>query len=145
MRPVGVTVLAVLHFVGAIVMAFVAILLFLGTSMAASSPSGATILLGLGVFGIVLVLLFAVLGALLGWGLWNLKNWARLVVLIISALGVVATLMNLVFTGIELAFVAGYLIRLAYYALVIWYLLRPHVKLAFGAARPGPHEPQTAV
>ncbi|MCP3982038.1 MAG: hypothetical protein GY716_22260 [bacterium] len=72
----------------------------------------------LGIVGAFVVLVAAALHAVLGWGLWRLKGWARLVWIAEAGVGLVA-------------FPFGTLIS----AFVLFYLFRPGVKLLFSDAR----------
>jgi len=130
---VGVTILAILDFIGAAVFAIVAILAFVsgGTLAAAISrqqgtgPLAAFMGAGAVVFGVGL-LIGAAIYALIGWGLWGVKNWARIVTIVFAALWAALTLLGLVSQ-----FTIGGVIGLAIDALIIWYLLKPDVAGAF--------------
>jgi hypothetical protein len=70
-----------------------------------------------------------------GYGLWSLKNWGRILCLILVVLGLLSSALGAVKSLMPLH--AGLLIREAcIIAIDIWiitYLLKPHVKQAFGA------------
>jgi hypothetical protein len=103
------------------------------------SAAGAGFLAGLGAVIGVLALVFAALYALVGWGLLKLKEWARIVTIVLSGLGALGALFGLVavFTHFGLIIVFWSLVRLAICAWIIWYLLQPNVKAAFqGQTRP---------
>lgn len=143
-RPTGVTVLAVLNFIGAGLEVICAIVAFLGgaflatyfANMAARSGGGTTGA-GLGAaigvaFGVVF-LIMAAISATVGYGMWNLKEWARILQLIFSALaalgqavGVLRSLFHFAMGGLLL-----HLIILGINAWIIFYLIQPHVKAAF--------------
>ena len=87
-RPVGVTAIAALFLLSA------AYLAGLGAGMliapgTLSMRLGAPLLFGLELAGPYMFLLFAVVGALIGWGLLLLNNFARRAAAIVAALGVV--------------------------------------------------------
>lgn len=69
-----------------------------------------------------------------GIGLLKLRPWARVTTIAVSILDVgllgVALLNGLL--QVRLAFLLAYLTRLPLYALVVWYLLKPEIRLAFG-------------
>jgi hypothetical protein len=139
-RPTGVTIIAVCSFVGAGFGVLAGIAMIAGGGFMATflnqqgEPSGlAGLMAGLGaVFGVI-CLVFAALYILVGSGLWKLKEWARIVTIILVAisacfqalglLGSVAhfNIISFVWSGFWLA-VDG---------LIIWYLLKPEVKAAF--------------
>jgi hypothetical protein len=140
-RPVGVTILAILDFLGALACIGLGILMFVGGGLGALAGSQATDGSGgvgaiVGALGAAAGVVFLICGAisfLLGWGLWKLKNWARIVTIVFMALGIAGALFGLV--GIFAHFTVFGLIWtvfwLAIYALIIWYLVKPEVKAAF--------------
>jgi uncharacterized membrane protein (DUF2068 family) len=144
-RPVGVTILAILDFLGAVfcILAglgfmlsggMIAAMLSQNSQLSSQIPAGvAGIVGGLGVGVGVGMLILAVINALLGWGLWKLKNWARVITLIFTVLGglslALCVLLSLV--HFSLLGIIWYGFWLAIYGLIIWYLLKPDVKRAF--------------
>jgi len=135
-RPTGVTILAVLAFIFAGLALLGALgLMFMGgmlAQMVESSGMG-TMLAGAGAFVGVVVLICAALYFLVGFGLWKLKNWGRILAIIFVALGLISAAMGLFFSLSP--FQAGvFAWQLFVCALDIWiivYLLKPHVKQAF--------------
>lgn len=139
-RPTGVTVIAVLAFIGAGLLTILGILAFVGGAFIGamigsgvqaqgSGPAGAGLgaMIG-GVIG-VFFLIFAAVQLTCGVGLWKLKEWGRLLTIIVSAIGIVLALFNLMhFHVFALFFV---MIRIAIGGLIIWYLSQPQVKAAF--------------
>lgn len=140
-RPVGVTVIAVLEFIGAGFCALLGVLLIVGAgagflgSMTQGQASGMGSLMAmLGGALSVFFFVIAALAALLGWGLLTLKNWARITVIVLSALGALLSVLALL--NFSSAIIVGVIIRLAINGLIIWYLLQPNVRAAFqGQAR----------
>ena len=141
-RPVGVTILAILMIIGAAFLILGGIGMMLGGGMMATimsqqqaqgSAAGAGVLAGLGAAAGVVMLVFAVLYLLVGIGLWKLKNWARLVTVILTVIGVVFQLFSLVTLLLHFNIFALVVpvVVLAIEALIIWYLLRADVKAAF--------------
>ena len=146
-RPVGVTILAVLYFLGAVFCLLGGIGMMMGGGMMATllnqqgqgSGGAAGLMAGLGAaFGVV-ILIFAALDALLGWGLWKLKNWARIITIVLMVISIGLQLFGLV--GILAHFNLFSLILtvvfVAIYAWIVWYLLQPNVKAAFQAQARG--------
>lgn len=146
-RPVGVTILAVLYFLGAVFCLLGGIGMMMGGGIMAtllnqqgqSSGGAAGLMAGLGAaFGVV-ILIFAALDALLGWGLWKLKNWARIITIVLMVISIGLQLLGLV--GILAHFNLFSLILtvvfVAIYAWIVWYLLQPNVKAAFQAQARG--------
>ncbi len=116
-RPEGVTIISVYHFI-------VSLPLLIGACAIVGVPiSGALqyaddvgrfwALFGLGL-AFLFVLGFALVGIIAGWGLLRLKSWARWLTVILSVLSLPL-------------FPIGTLIG----AVIIWYLLQDHVRLAF--------------
>ncbi len=133
-RPLGVTILAVLNFVVAAVM--------VGAG-AAFLARGATVLraavtqrvLGqMGAGGLwLMIATSAVLALIMGVGLWRLKDWGRLLMLIFCIFGLITGALMLVaqlfhFVPVLVALRAA---TVAVYFLIVRYLLKPTVKEVF--------------
>ena len=135
-RPTGVTILAVLYFLctAFFVMAGLAMIAGMGIAGASSDQAGmGAMLAGLGVMGAILLFCCAAIQGLLGWGMWKLKGWARLIVLIFAfiglafgALGMLGSLLSMDLTSIVMG-----TLPVAINGLIAWYMLQPHVKQAF--------------
>jgi hypothetical protein len=140
-RPTGVTILAVLCFIGAGFAALGALLTFVGgaalSALGGRGTMGLGMLAGFGaaVFG-VFILCLGVIYAVVGYGLWTLQNWGRIVAIVLIALGLVFAALGLL--GALVHFRIGVLLwQVIVCAIDVWiitYLLKPHVKQAFGAA-----------
>ena len=144
-RPAGVTVIAVLDFIGAafcIIGALVAF--FFGTMLASfigaaagangtAAPGAAPaagLMAGIGIFIGAIFIFLAVLAIFVALGLLKLKNWARITAIVFSALGLLMSLNGL--RGGMAGGIVGPIIGLAINIWIIWYLLQPNVKAAFG-------------
>jgi hypothetical protein len=131
-RPTGVTVLAVLFFIGAGFLALAGLGLLVGGALfgavgGGGDASGAMAMLGaLGAIGGVVILVFAALHAFVGWGLIKLKKWAWIVSLVLMVLGVLQALLGVVSGD----FFMSPLI-LAIDGFFAYYLLKPEVKQVF--------------
>jgi hypothetical protein len=137
-RPVGVTILAVLDFIGAAFCLLGGIAVILGGGVIATllSQQGAGasgILAGLGAAAGVFIIIIGGIAALVGFGLWKLKGWARVVSIVLY--GISAALQLLGLLGSLAHFNAFAVIWSVFWvaidALIIWYLLKPEVKAAF--------------
>lgn len=136
-RPGGVTAIAVLEFIGAGICLLAGIATLVGASFfgamfsqAQGAPAGTggfMTMLG-GAISVVFFIVAAIAG-LLGWGLLTLKNWARIVVIVFSAIGLLLSLVALL--QFSSAVLVGIIIRVAINGLIIWYLLKPEVAAAF--------------
>ena len=137
-RPLGVTVLAVLYFIG---VATYAVLLALATFapghlravLQGLSPggSGPAWLLALGwalplYFGVMAL----VVGAL-GYGMLQLKNWARLVTMLVSGLSLAGVLFSLRELVMSVPAVAMTGLRIGLCVAWLWYLSAQGVRAAF--------------
>jgi hypothetical protein len=140
-RPVGVTILAILNFIMAAFCLLGGIGMILGGGVIATmlsqqgqgSAGAAGILAGLGAAAGVFIIIIGGVSALVGFGLWKLKGWARIVSIVLFAisgafqlLGILGTLAH--FNLFALIWGAFWV---AVDAFVIWYLLKPEVKAAF--------------
>jgi uncharacterized membrane protein (DUF2068 family) len=137
-RPAGVSVLAILSFIGAGLTVLVALAFIMGSAaisqMVGGGP-GTAMFVGLGAIGGILILCFAALYVVVGIGLWTLKNWGRLLMLILAAIGLIFGALGLLSALMHLRIV-GLVWQLIVCGIDVWiitYLLKPHVKQAFGA------------
>ena len=139
-RPWGVSLMAILYFVGAgfyVVLSGLAIAApeTLRSLLGALSPqgSGPAILLNLGpILGLYFTIMVGVAG-LLGYGMWTLRNWARLVTAIMTAVSLIMVVVFLaqIVSQINLSTLLLDLLRSGLCLLVLWYLWRPGVRAAF--------------
>ena len=139
-RPVGVTILGVLMIVagfGFAVAGLVFLLMGSTGAMATTQTSGimAALLAALGAAAGVIFLLFGGLHIVLAIGIFKMRNIARIFTIFLflligtgACLGLIATLLSYSHVGL-----AWNVSLLAVDSLALWYLLRPHVKEAFGA------------
>jgi len=141
-RPTGVTVIAVLDFIGAGLCAlaglavifgagFMGAMLGQGQASGSAQAGGLVAMLG-GALGIVL-LIIAAISALIGWGMLGLKSWARIVQIVFAVLGLLGALMALM--NFSSAILLGMIIRIAINGWILWYLLQKDVAAAFGQSQ----------
>src|SRR6478672_6612821 len=131
-RPTGVTILAILNFIGAALCLLGGIGMILGGGFIATmlsqgqGASGAGILAGLGAAAGVVIIICGGVGALIGFGLWKLKGWARIVSIVLY--GISAALQLLGLLGSLAHFNAFAVIWSVFWvavdAFIIWYLLK---------------------
>ena len=144
-RPVGVTILAILNFIGAAFCLLGGIGMILGGGFIATmlsqqgqgSAGAAGILAGLGAAAGVFIIIIGGVSAFVGFGLWKLKNWARIVSIILIGINAAFQLLGILgtLTHFNLFALIWGVFWVAVDAFVIWYLLKPEVKAAF---QPGP-------
>ena len=141
-RPTGVTVIAVLCFLGTALCALFGLLTIVGGGFVATlinqqgaqgSAGVAGIMAGLGAALGVFMLIIAAVNGVIGFGLWKLKEWARIVTIILCGISALFQVLGLLgsmahFNPIAFAW-SGFWLGID--ALIIWYLLKPEVKAAF--------------
>jgi uncharacterized membrane protein (DUF2068 family) len=137
-RPAGVTILAVLAFIGAglSVLAALGFLMMGGVMLSRMSATPLGMMGSVGV-AIVAVFLFVVgvLYVVMGVGFWKLQNWARILAIVLTGLGAIFQALGVLGA---LAHFHPFLFiwRAIFVAIDVWivvYLLKPNVKQAFGA------------
>ncbi|HLF25931.1 MAG TPA: hypothetical protein VJG32_06320 [Anaerolineae bacterium] len=135
-RPTGITILAALAAIGGVLgLCGSLALIGLGGVLGgvAASVGGAAVGVAAGglavIFGLV-ALGVSVLDLAFAYGAWNLKPWAW-------TLGVVAQGISLVLAVINIlqgADISGQIISIAIAGIILYYLMTPEVKRAFGRA-----------
>ena len=131
-KPTGVTLIAVLYWIGACA------LIMLGVGILAASQIFAGManpgwgwVLAMGKIGAIILIGFGGAAGFVGWGLWSMEEWARIVAIVLACLGIVASLPGFfLLHGVMLMPIR--LVRLAINVAIIWYLFQPQVKRAFG-------------
>ncbi len=139
-RPTGVTILAVLAFIGAGLLVVGALFSLLGGMLVSTmGASRMGMLAGVGAAVIaVFLLIAAAVDIVVGVGLWKLKNWARIITIVLTGIGLLGSVLSIISPfGHMHIFLFVFLIRrlifAAIYAWILWYLFQPNVKQAFGA------------
>src|ERR1700680_688026 len=140
-RPTGATILALFEFFVATLLLLFALASALGASALGAILSrtreigapGFALFAGAGMMVAVILLVPAGLFSVLGFGLWNLRNWARIATIVLAALGVAGASMGLLWALAHFR-VFGLMvssIRLSINLLVLWYLSQPEVRRSF--------------
>lgn len=133
-RPTGVTILAVLCVIGGLLaLIFGSLFTFMGPTIAAQAAAAdeaaamatGPMMMGFGVFGLIMGLLYLITA----YGLFGLKPWAWMVAVVVQVLALVSHL-----AGFFQGQVAGAVVGLLIAGGILFYLMRPHVKAAFGRA-----------
>ncbi len=133
-RPTGVTILAVLALIGGIFGICGGGLGVLGGSflsaLGAQAGAGeATALGGMAVLSSIILLVIAVAEIGFGIGAWTLKPWAWMLGLILFGVNIVFALISLLAGWSAFSSV---LVQVAISGVIIYYLMTPDVKKAFG-------------
>jgi hypothetical protein len=129
--PAGVTVIAFIFLLAAAYLGLIGIVM-LASPGALSMAMGAPLLSGLELAGPYMFLLMAGVGALIGWGLLRLNNWARRAAIAVGILGAVMLIpaisaaavdfrLSLIWAGL------GIIVRV----MIVWYLYQVPVREAF--------------
>lgn len=122
-RSDAITIIAIYHFIvgGLALLGALAILLFaiLPVSVSRGDPGGMAVALAALGLGLLVVLAFGVAAIIIGWGLLQLRNWARWGAIVLAILQLPA-------------FPIGTIIG----ALIIWYLLSDEGREPFEGVRP---------
>jgi hypothetical protein len=135
-RPMGITILAVLAFIGGIFgicggLGGIVGGSFLGGLAASYGASNASTLGGMIAIYSIVALAFAVADLVFGFGAWTLKPWAWMLGMVLFGLNIVFQLVALIAGWTTLG---GIIISVAIAGVIIYYLLTPDVKKAFGRA-----------
>ncbi len=145
-RPAGVTLIAILGFAGAAALALAGLQLCLGASMpwrmsrgpAGVMAGGNGMRAGVGLLAVAAVLIIASAGLLF------LQNWARLLTVAVTAIGLILSALGL-FDALEhmrMIFFFGVLVRhvvvVAIDVGILVYLFHPDVRRAFGLGAASP-------
>jgi hypothetical protein len=140
-RPVGVTILAILNFIGTAICLLGGIGMILGGGFIATmlsqqgqgSAGAAGVLAGLGAAAGVFIIIIGGVSALLGFSLWKLKGWARIVSIVLYGISAAFQLLGLLGTlaHFNVFALVWSVFWVAVDAFIIWYLLTPEVKAAF--------------
>ena len=82
---------------------------------------------------ILIGFIFPILYAVAGWGLWKLKNWARVLTIILTALAAAFELVRwyLVQHPLTMSDVITTVLFLSFFVVSVFYLLKPGVVSAF--------------
>jgi hypothetical protein len=141
-RPTGVTVIAVLYFIGAAFCLLGGLLFlagggFLATMINQQGQAGSSglagMMAGLGAAIAVVFLFFGAIDGVVAFGLLKLKNWARIVAIVFAAIGACFQVLGVLgsFSHFNLVNLIFNLAFLALYGWMISYLIKPEVKAAF--------------
>ncbi len=130
-RPTGVTILAILAFIGGALQLATGVAAIVGGGLVGGIIGGTE---GAAVGGLVAIsglflLVLGIVALLAGFGLWQLAGWAWLLTIAWAVLGLISAALTLLGGDI-----GGAIISAIIPAIVIWYLYRPDIKAAFGRA-----------
>lgn len=129
-RPTGVTILAILAVVAGVFGILGGLALFgLGGMLGAAGGGG---LAGMAaIFGLV-TLALGVAYLALAYGFWNLAPWAWTLGVGLAVFQLVWIAIQAVLSGDIVNALVGSIVSIAVAAVILYYLMQPHVKAAFG-------------
>jgi uncharacterized membrane protein (DUF2068 family) len=86
-----------------------------------------------GILGAVFFLLFAALAFVAGYGIWAMREWGRILTIVLASISLLFALPGLMFMMMPTHFFFGGfgVIRIAISVLMIWYLVQPQVRASF--------------
>lgn len=120
--PIGVKIISILYYISAGFGILFAIFLFIGSAFLGSLLPSLTAISALGyglvIFCAILVLAFSVFSFFVARGLWNIKKWARIAVIVFAGLAIAGTL-----TSFASGFSFGLVVQLAISGAMGGYLL----------------------
>ncbi|HSY13473.1 MAG TPA: hypothetical protein VK976_14880 [Verrucomicrobiae bacterium] len=141
MRPTGVVLIAVYHFLSALFLVFFAVALLVGGTLLATffgkGDVGPFSMVGIGqavaVVGGIFFFLFALVAVMAGYGMWAMREWGRILSIALAVIALIFSFPGLLMMGIHLhLFIGTYrLFRIAISILIIWYLVQPQIKALF--------------
>ncbi|MBV8453502.1 MAG: hypothetical protein JOZ29_14715, partial [Deltaproteobacteria bacterium] len=150
MRPTGVVLIAIYHLLTAAFLLLLGIAFLVGGSLLGailgnnidvqmgSRIGGAGIGFFIGLLAAIFLFGFALVALLAGYGLWAMREWGRILNIILATIALLFALPGVMFMLMPMhAFMGGFffggfgLIRIAISAAIIWYLIQPQVRVQF--------------
>ncbi len=138
MRPAGVTLIAIYHYLAAAFVAVLGVGLFVGGKVISMLGGADGFVLPkagflIGVVGGTAFLVFALIHAIAGFAVWSMKEWGRLLAIVLAVISLVFAIPGLLLSAMTMhAFFGGYrVVRVLISVLIIWYLLQPGIKTLF--------------
>jgi hypothetical protein len=119
LRPTGVVLIAVYHFLAALMLALAGVSLFAGgtifSALMGGANSGVFAGLGLlvGVVGGIFFLVFALVYAVAAWGVWTIREWGRILSIVMAVISLFFSLPGLFLMAMSMNLFSGRLPRAA--------------------------------
>jgi hypothetical protein len=128
-RPMGITILAVLSAIGGVLTILGGIAL-IGLGGVAGASSGSAALFGMGAIFGLLLLASGIASLAFAYGAWTLQPWAWTLGVALQIISLALSLLTIVGGGD----IAGQIISIAIAGIILYYLMQPNIKAAFGRA-----------
>ena len=142
MRPTGVTLIAIYHYLAAAMLGVIGVSLFVGGKVISMLGGADSVILPrtgflIGVVGGSVFLAFALVHVIAGFGVWSMKEWGRLLAIVLAVISLLLAIPGLLLSAITMhVFFGGYrILRVTISVLLIWYLLQAETKAAFRSVR----------
>ena len=140
-RPTGITILALFNFIWAFFSVLTAMVFFSGLGLvgvragaASAVRGGAPVALARGLGTVSGILVASGIEVLAGVGLLKLRNWARILTIILASVGLLLAARGVVTSLLHFQLFALVIrsVFVGFYALILWYLFQARVRRAFG-------------
>lgn len=128
-RPMGITVLAVLSAIGGVLTILGGIAL-IGLGGVAGASSGSAALFGMGAIFGLLLLASGIASLAFAYGAWTLQSWAWTLGVALQIISLALSLLTIIGGGD----IAGQVISIVIAGIILYYLMQPSIKAAFGRA-----------
>lgn len=143
MRPTGVVLIALYHFLSALFLLLFAITIFVGGGILAAmfggvlgSPAAGGVGLFLGVVGGAIFFCYALVACVAGYGMWTVRGWGRILSIVLAVIALLFALPGLLAFHFHFLFGTYRLFRLAISIAIIWYLMQPRIAALFKRTAP---------
>ncbi len=132
-RPTGITILAVLAFIGGVFGILGAFALIAGGAIIGAAGASAVTSAGGGLIAVygILVLILSVVELVFAVGAWGLKPWAWQLGVILEGFSIVLSIISIL---VGWSTIGNQIVSVAIAAIIIYYLMTPDIKRAFGRA-----------
>jgi len=128
-RPMGITILAVLSAIGG-VLSILAGIALIGLGGVGAASTGQAALFGLGAIFGLLILASGIASLAFAYGAWTLQPWAWTLGVALQAISIGLAVLSVI-GGSD---IASQIIGVAISAIILYYLMQPSIKAAFGRA-----------
>jgi hypothetical protein len=128
-RPMGITILAVLSAIGGVLSILGGIAL-IGLGGVGAASTGQAALFGLGAIFGLLLLVSGIASLAFAYGAWTLQPWAWTLGVALQILSIALAVLSVV-GGSD---ISSQIIGVAISAIILYYLMQPSIKAAFGRA-----------
>jgi hypothetical protein len=140
-RPTGIVLIALYHFISALFLVFLAVSMAIGGSVLGAmfgaghntAAGGLGIGLLIGMVGAAFFAFFAIIAVIAGYGIWSMREWGRILSIGLAVISLLFSVPGLLLMGVHFGlFLGGFrLIRIAISIFIVWYLVQPQIRALF--------------